>query len=319
MSDHDIDVAISFLNEDLGLANEIAEKLGNAMEVFVYAKKQEELAGTDGLESFRKVFRHRARLVVILHRDHWGKTPWTRVEEEAITDRFLKEGPSFLFVIKLDSSPPPPWVPEKLIRLSLSDFGVEQAVGAIKARAMEAGSVIHRPTTSQLARLAEEAAQFSKRRAHLLRSEEGVRLANDEAQRAIKLIDERMAEVQSAAASLKIEYATEENVCVVNSPGVGFHVLYENRIINVLDEAQLWVREYPSNLILPGQKRYYLETPHEIASHSYRPELTRSQGWCWADNDQVLTSEQVADRCVEQFLSLVRRRAAGELPKRWRR
>jgi len=108
VEEHDLDVAISFKSEDANLATDIRGRLGKSLDTFVYTAKQEELAGTDGLETLRKVFRHRAKLVVILFRSGWGETPWTRVEMEAITDRFLKQGPGFLFVITLDSAPPPP-------------------------------------------------------------------------------------------------------------------------------------------------------------------------------------------------------------------
>lgn len=139
---YDLDIAITFVNEDLAFAGDLRDRLGAALNVFVYNAKQEELAGTDGLQSLREIFRHRARLVVILNRARWGKTDWSRVEEEAITDRFLKEGPSFLFVIMMDGSAAPLWLPDKLIRFNLKDFGIEQAVAAIKARAIERGSEV---------------------------------------------------------------------------------------------------------------------------------------------------------------------------------
>ena len=69
------DVAISFLNEDLGLAVERRDLIGVTLDVFVYSAKQEDLAGTDGLISFRRVFRGDARLMLILHRSGWGQTP----------------------------------------------------------------------------------------------------------------------------------------------------------------------------------------------------------------------------------------------------
>lgn len=144
----DVDVAITFLNQDLGFAQELSDRLGNALSVFVYANRQEELAGTDGLESFREVFRHRAKLVVILHREEWGNTKWTRIEELAIKDRFLNEGPEFLFLIAMGDAQPPRWLPEQLIRFSSRDFPVTEAIGAIKAKALELGSVVQRPSPS---------------------------------------------------------------------------------------------------------------------------------------------------------------------------
>ena len=50
------DVAISFLFEDQNLAAAIYDKLSEGLKVFFYPRNQEELAGTDGLESMRKPF-----------------------------------------------------------------------------------------------------------------------------------------------------------------------------------------------------------------------------------------------------------------------
>ncbi len=125
---HDLDVAISFEGVDRTLAVTIREGLVGALNVFEFTDRQQELAGTDGLESLRKVFRVRARLVVILMRATWGTTPWTRVEMEAITDRFLKDGPDFLFIVTVDEGTiRPRWIPDKLLRFNLRDFPVAQA------------------------------------------------------------------------------------------------------------------------------------------------------------------------------------------------
>jgi hypothetical protein len=39
-------------------------------------KRQEELAGTDGEQSFGKVFSEEARCVVVIYRTGWGETPY---------------------------------------------------------------------------------------------------------------------------------------------------------------------------------------------------------------------------------------------------
>jgi len=86
------DIAISFLQKDESLALEISRRLTEQFSIFVYSERQEEIAGTDGLETFRQVFLAESSLVVILYRDGWGKTRFTRVEEQAIKDRFSDDG-----------------------------------------------------------------------------------------------------------------------------------------------------------------------------------------------------------------------------------
>src|SRR5436189_5550672 len=119
------DVAISFLNADLGIAESIRDGLTTQVRVFLFADRQEEIAGTDGLETFASAFRNDSRLVVVLFRNGWGQTNWTRVEQHAIEGRFLAEGPNFLFFVMLDrSSSPPRWYHEHLIRFNFEDYGV---------------------------------------------------------------------------------------------------------------------------------------------------------------------------------------------------
>src|SRR3989338_10822806 len=92
MKDYKYDVAISFLSESEQIARELHQRLSPNFRVFAYFNRQEALAGTDGLESFRLAFYEQSRLVVVLYKSGWGETPWTRVEEAAIKDRCLKMG-----------------------------------------------------------------------------------------------------------------------------------------------------------------------------------------------------------------------------------
>lgn len=315
-SSFDFDVAISFLHEDVDVARELQDGIGEALTVFVYTSRQEEVAGTDGLESFREVFRHRSRLAVVLLRDRWGRTPWTRVEMEAITDRFLKEGPGFLFVVMMDEAPPPPWIPEKLIRFNLKDFGTREAIGAIKARALEQGSRIVRPTSAFLAQRAQERAEFAKKKMSLLRSEAGVRQAEAEANRLMGLIEVKAKEAIAAAPGLGIEFGRQDVACGMKTPGVAVVCGYQNNIVNALDNARITIREWRGGVILPGEAGRYIHEPKELAKRILAPEFTREVGWGWRDaGDEWISSEEVATQIMEQFFALLDRQSAGKLPR----
>lgn len=67
------DVAFSFLQQNAPLALRFAAAIA-PLTTFVYSKKQEQLAGTDGMESFRAAFKDQSRLNVILVRTGWGTT-----------------------------------------------------------------------------------------------------------------------------------------------------------------------------------------------------------------------------------------------------
>lgn len=317
--DRDLDVAVSFANEDLALATAIRDGLADSLNVFVYTAKQEELAGTDGLESFRQIFRWRARLVVILFRSKWGKTPWTRVEEEAITDRFLKEGPGFLFVIVTEEGATlPPWLPDKLLRFSLKDFPLEQALGAIKARSLDQGSVLSKPSVAALAARAQERATFERRRAGLLNSEQGVQQARQQVQVLIEAIAHRVAEVQASAPGLQIEYGAADVWFVIRTHDVAVDCSYRNPIVNSLSEARLVIRELRGGMLLPGQRGYYFHEPREVAETVLRPDVALVGSWGWRGGGNAMQSSgNVADFCVARILALIEAHATGQLPSVW--
>ena len=99
------DVAFSFLARDEGLATELNDLLQDRVRTFLYSRKQGEIAGKDGEQSFNAVFGKEARLVVVLYRRGWGETPWTRIEETAIRNRAFEYGYDFVKFIPLDEPP----------------------------------------------------------------------------------------------------------------------------------------------------------------------------------------------------------------------
>ena len=139
------DVAISFLVADEKIASAIKSKLAG-FKVFFYPHNQEELMGTNGMESMRAPFLS-ARVNVVLYRERYGKTPWTGVELMAIQDNCLKSQYRSLMFVQLDrKDPKPDWLPDTHIRCALGDFTTDQLVGAIKSKVQELGGVIQRQT-----------------------------------------------------------------------------------------------------------------------------------------------------------------------------
>jgi hypothetical protein len=116
------DVAISFLVEDVAIAQALHDKLAAGLDVFFFPRNQEELAGTDGLESMRAPFLRESRLNVVIYRPKWGKTRWTAVEERAIKESCLDNSYKtvFLYVVE-HTSVLPEWVPETFIYFSADE------------------------------------------------------------------------------------------------------------------------------------------------------------------------------------------------------
>jgi len=303
------DVAISCLGTDADTAAKLAELLCAQLRVFLYVHRQQELAGTDGLVSFREVFRTKARLVVVLFRAAWGTTKWTRVEQEAITDRFLSEGGGFLFWVMLDAqSKPPPWVPDRLLRFSLADYGMEQAVGAIKNRVQEAGGSFHEESVAERARRAAASSAFAEETRRLHHSEHGVAEVRASAHVAVVEVARLIEEAKAAAPGLELRIALAEaeygeNVAV-SSARVSLVVNWRNTIINSVDDAPLLVRMFGGRIILPGENlRYLHDPPGVIDEREYDPVRLQSMGWCWRRRkDEPITSPKLASEAVGLLL-----------------
>jgi hypothetical protein len=58
------DVALSFVAKDEPLATQLADQFEGRLRVFLYSRRQEQLAGTDGEKTFNQVFPKQARLVL---------------------------------------------------------------------------------------------------------------------------------------------------------------------------------------------------------------------------------------------------------------
>ena len=122
-NDFEYDVAFSFNALDEGIATQLNDLLSPRLKTFIYSERQREIAGTDGQERFSEVYGKTARLVVVLFRPEWGETPWTRVEDTAISERCFKGGWSTLMFVQLDNmSTLPGWLPPTHVRFSFDDY-----------------------------------------------------------------------------------------------------------------------------------------------------------------------------------------------------
>src|SRR5690349_20324605 len=114
------EVAFSFLKEDEAIAVALNDLLQDRMSTFLYSKQQEAVAGTDGEKTFNRVFGEEARLVVVLYREGWGESPWTRIEATAVRNRGFEEGYDFVkFIPVAANATVPKWLPKSQIWIGL--------------------------------------------------------------------------------------------------------------------------------------------------------------------------------------------------------
>jgi hypothetical protein len=309
------DVAISFLSRDQSTAEAIQDKLAEGLRVFFYPRKQEELAGTDGLESMRKPFFDDSRVVVILYREPWGETPWTRVEETAIKDGCLEQGWKRLFFIVLDKqSALPRWLPETHIRLDYAAFGLEQAVGAIKARVQENGGAYQPMTAIKKAEILDAERRFQQDKARMISSEEGVENVVNNVALLFEGIQQRCVDINAKGSRfLRIRCeTTNDHRCIVTDGGVALLVAWIQRYTNTLSDTSLIVREFDGRLLLPSemaQGQMLMGSPQTVRETRYLPDLsrTREYGWRATTSSTFLSSPNLAEQCVIDFLDLASR------------
>lgn len=312
------DIAISFLVQDLPLAQALYEGLSEDLDVFFFPHNQEELAGTDGLESMHEPFFRESRINLVLYRELWGNTPWTRVEATAIKEACLDQGWDGLFFFMVDpASNPPRWLPRTHVRFNHGDFSLEQAVGAIKARVQEQGGRFHPLTPLRKAELyrADEAYRADR---SMLSSAFGITAIHAEVKTLFAAVDAHCQAIcEQNLLDVRCEWSFQQGHatqgCVITGDSDGMTLNWHQPYGNGLDRSVLKVEEYASNLILPsevGQLRYW-DPPKVATSQRYHPDLSRARqyGWALEGKEGFLSSSGLAERCMIQFVDSVNRRA----------
>lgn len=258
------DVAFSFLAKDELLATQLNDRLQDRVRTFLYSKRQEDIAGTDGESKFNAVFGQEARTVVLFYREGWGLTPFTRIEETAIKNRGYDCGYEFLLCIPLDDPPAaPPWYPKTRLWLGLQRWGIEGAASVVEARIQERGGQPRQKTAPERAKRLNRALEFAAKRGRFLHSEEGVKAANEEFELLRTELERLLSEINKLGC-FSFELVTDQHLIAVVGLGIGLGIEWRYHCGNSLDYAKLvtglWSGFPP--LQFPG--RIQLKQPQQI-------------------------------------------------------
>jgi hypothetical protein len=316
------DVALSFLFRDEATARAIYDKLSEGLKVFFFPRNQEELAGTDGLETMRTPFFSDSRVMVVLYREPWGKTPWTRVEEIAIKESRLEHGWQRLFFISLDrESPIPIWLPQNLVRFNYADFGLEQAIGAIKARVQEHGGQQLPMTAIKRAQILQAEEIFRQDKSQLS-SDHGLKAIVEKVDELFKQIEKRCSEVNAQSpidirCGVKFQERSAIQSCGITNGRVGMLITWYQPFSSTLTNCGLVIKEYHGGILLPSEigRSYAIDRPRELVATKYLPDLSlaREVGWTKeGEASNFLSSSALAEKCVIGFIDLVSRHGRGE-------
>src|SRR4029078_9170378 len=96
------DVAISYVPTERFIASSLAARLSESLNVFYCSRSQDDLPGAEQLQRLQAAFTFGSRVVVVLYREPWGETDWTRVEQSAIIEACKLQGWHKLFFVEVD-------------------------------------------------------------------------------------------------------------------------------------------------------------------------------------------------------------------------
>lgn len=294
------DVAISFMAADEPFAKQIATALA-PLSVFVYSKAQEEVAGTDGAESFREVFVQRARLALILYRPGWGETRFTRVEATAIQDNATRNGWDRMFLVRVGPGDLPRWVPGTHIYFDPATFGLTELVGAVKARAAELGVTLRPLTPAEQARAIAERERFDKQTLDLFTGNPWP----DAAAPLFNALDQQIAEITqstgwevSSGASGHAEYVFYARSHTLQ--------LLARRERTGIDSHYFLLRHFAGRLLTHAEQQKGLMVvgdPTELERAKLMLRRVPDLGWCWEWDGRVVPSESAAALILGDFLA----------------
>lgn len=301
---YEYDVAISFLSQDEPFARQLAEALA-PLRVFVYSKAQEQVAGTEGVEAFRVVFRERSRLALVPFRPGWGETPWTRVEATAIRDNCLEHGWDRLFVVRLRRDGRlPKWIPESHIYFDPQTFGLGDLVGAVKARCADLGTELRQPSPAERARaMAQREAFDSETRDLLSRSPQPF---HESASALFAVIEQSAINMEQDAGWKVLRGGDSHTYYVFYAHGFTMQLLPQAIWANTARDGYLLARFLRGRMLTPQEvgRFYVFDEPTELGRHELKIHREPALGWCWRWGDAILTHDGAADALLHEFLRI---------------
>jgi len=305
------DLSISFIAKDEALATQLADQFEGRLRVFLYSRKQEQLAGTDGEKTFNDIFRKQSRLIVVLYRAGWGETPWTRIEETAIRNRAFDEGYGFVLFIPLDNEPTvPKWLPRTQLWIGLDRWGVSGAASVLDARFQELGGSPAQETIEHRAARLEKVTTFAKFRERYLSSDAGVRKAAEAFESLVTEIARHVPRLQTSAPSLNISIKQAQNILVLLGTGPALRVDWRGRYCNTLSDSELEVSLWRGHPPYPGIM--YYDQPEALATKTLLPDVLTSEEACWVVQDTHEKKPMLPGAAAEIILNWWLERAINE-------
>lgn len=301
----EFEVAFSFLEENEGLAYEINDLIQDRFKTFIYSQHQKDLVGKDGSETFRQIFEEKSRIVVVLYKETWGTTFWTRIEEQAIKHRALEESADFTIFISLDGKKPK-WLSKTQIWYDFERFGVKSTAAIIEKRVAEYGGMVREESVIDQATRHKRNLIRKKELEKYLLSSQGMHDAQNEIKQLLKFAENNIELITDH--SNGISYATRklqdvEYTCFGKNIGLTF--LWKQKYFNSLADSEL--------LVFIADYLYYEKIPiqgregniYKKGQYMFYENEAGTKGWVnKQDKKNFYTSEQLVNNWQKKLLDM---------------
>lgn len=296
------DVAFSFLQQDEQRAVDIADRIRDRVNTFIYSEHQKEVACRDGLDTFTTVFKEEARIVVVLYREGWGRTGFTRVEKDAIKSRWLEsEDRHFLVMVALDTpTRAPDWYPSFMIYLDFDRYRIDGAAQLIEARIQEQGGMISVETVAQHAVRLSRKLDFESARLNWRSSEQGFAASSRAAKELLRKVSEDAKDINQKQNQIQAKVTLENESLWLVASGYTLTVAWSHEYSNSLELSGLTVRLFRGLLGIRS------EPAKKLLEKIFDADINTAQdiGWRERDGDkQFYTVDQLAATCFEYLLT----------------
>jgi hypothetical protein len=301
------DVAFSFTQQDEQLAYTLYSLLKDRLSCFIYSKEQKKLAGGNGEDLFNSVFSKESRIVVILFRQEYGVTKWTKIEETAIRNRGYEEGYDFVILIPTEKQIlPPKWLPKNRLWVGLERWGIESAAGVIEARVQEYGGTVKIETIAEIAARNENRINQERKREELLNSSEAILLVNEEVNKLKNLFKKHEEEIKAKTENWNIRFReNRHNGVDILSYGYMLYFHFYQQWANTLDDAYLFVVVYKGYSDENGNFNDPFGEHKLIDSVKLRFDINElnEKGWSTKETRKnFMTSQKLVDTWFAKFL-----------------
>lgn len=293
------DIAISFLDQDKSIADEIYDRLFGNYSIFLYSHHQDKLAGQDGEQAFTDVFKKESRLVVVLYRNGWGETGWTRIEQTGIRNRAFEAGYTFCIFVLLDGkSNIPEYIPKSIIYLNWKLYGIEGLISVIEYKNRELGGEL-KPETLEDRAIKKQTEIFKREK--IAEYENGVQILSDRNRLFEEIVKISEAKCKSIKAKLRIPFIEIEvdRKDMVIFKGNSFALI----IYNTMNDKQRPILEVELHRTTFSKRQTTSQL--KLKSSLFRLGMNMQLEKSWFDsNNKSYSKEDIVDFAISELIEV---------------